>query len=113
MEIDLEEKGAVGLIRLAGKLTAVEAPELEREVRRLAETDGLSYLLIDLKELEYISSAGLRVLLLGAKMMDTKGGQVFLCALRDNVREVFDISGFTSLFRMYDTEEEARASCVS
>ncbi len=113
MEISLEKKGTCGIIRLAGKLTAVEAPELEQEVRQLAGKDGLTCLLIDLKDLEYISSAGLRVFLLGAKMMDAKGGRVLLCALRENVREVFDISGFTDLFGIYGAEEEALASCES
>ena len=107
MEITVEEKNGASVVRLKGKLTAIEAPELENEVRRLTGDEESGRLLIDMKELEYISSAGLRILLLGAKAMKAKNGELFLCALRENVKEVFDISGFTALFKIFPSEEAA------
>ncbi len=107
MEITVEEKNRASVLRLKGKLTAIEAPELENEVRRLIGNGEIGRLLIDMKDLEYISSAGLRVFLIGAKAMKAKNGELLLCALRENVQEVFDISGFTALFKIFPSEEAA------
>jgi anti-anti-sigma factor len=68
---------------------------------------GNDRLLIELSQLEYISSAGLRVLLVVAKRIQQKGGKVVLCALVPNVKEVFEISGFSSIFKIFDTVEDA------
>ncbi len=113
MEIKNEEINGTTVVRLKGKLTALEAPDLEKEVRRLTGEEGHGRLLIDMKDLEYISSAGLRVLLLGAKGMKARNGELLLCGLRENVKEVFDISGFTALFKIFPSESEALASVAS
>lgn len=57
--------------------------------------------------MDYISSAGLRVLLMAAKKTAKLKGKVVLAALCANVKEVFDIAGFTSIFTITDTQEEA------
>jgi anti-sigma B factor antagonist len=92
------------VVRLKGRLDATNAPDLERELTPIIEgTEGT--LLINMKDLDYISSAGLRTLLLGAKLLKNKGGALALCALQEAVREVFDIAGFTELFPIYESEE--------
>ena len=68
---------------------------------------GNDRLLIELSQLEYISSAGLRVLLVVAKRIQQKGGKVVLCALVPNVKEVFEISGFSSIFKIFDNTADA------
>jgi anti-anti-sigma factor len=94
------------VVRLKGRLDATNAPDLERELNpTIEETEGT--LLINMKDLDYISSAGLRVLLLGAKKMKNAGGALALCSLQETVKEVFDISGFTAMFPIYDNENEA------
>ena len=99
------------VVRLKGRLDATNAPDLERELGSIIDRASVT-LLVNLKDLDYISSAGLRTLLMAAKAMKKKGGAVALCALQAPVREVFDIAGFTGLFPIYDTEEVAVGESV-
>lgn len=78
----------------------------EREI--LAEIDsGARRFVIDLSQLDYISSSGLRVILLAAKRLNSTAGKLVLCCLTDNVRQVFELAGFLSLFRFYGSRDEA------
>lgn len=108
MEIKQETTGPITILHLAGRLDANTAGELESTMVPIIN-DGTSQLIIDFAELEYISSAGLRVLLLGAKLTKKAGGKVVLCQLRDFIREIFEIAGFMPIFTVTDTCEEAQA----
>lgn len=79
-------------IALVGRLDNNTAPELEKELEEILET--ASKLVIDMENLEYISSAGLRVILKAQKALAQKEG-LKLVNVSDLVREVFDITGFT------------------
>ena len=89
------ENGLVN-VKVEGRLDASSSIEAQKELERMLEADS-SKLLVDLSGLEYISSAGLRVLLVVAKKMQQKGGKIVLAALTPNVKEVFEISGFSSI----------------
>ncbi|OGV54431.1 MAG: hypothetical protein A2017_03910 [Lentisphaerae bacterium GWF2_44_16] len=104
--IQNEENGIVNL-SISGRLDAVSAVEADREFNSVLDS-GKTKLLIDLGELEYISSAGLRVLLVVAKRIQQKGGKVVLCKLAENVKEVFEISGFSSIFKIFTVTDEAK-----
>ena len=67
-------------------------------------------LVLNLKELEYISSSGLRVLLAALKRATKRQGDVRLACLQPSVKDVFNIAGFTQLFKIYDEEEDAISS---
>ena len=94
MEIkkELNEKELV--ITLKGRLDTMTAPELEAELK--TSLDGVEKLVIDMAELEYISSAGLRVLLSAQKTMNRQGEMVVRNA-NDQIKEVFDLTGFNEL----------------
>jgi anti-anti-sigma factor len=100
-----EEKGAV-IATIKGRVDAVTAPELEKQLTELIDT-GKNILITDLGELEYISSAGLRVILSTAKKLKTNQGDLILTGLHGTVKEVFEISGFISIFKIFDTAEAA------
>ena len=102
------ENGLVN-VKVEGRLDASSSIEAQKELERMLEADS-SKLLVDLSGLEYISSAGLRVLLVVAKKMQQKGGKIVLAALTPNVKEVFEISGFSSIFKIFDTVEESAAT---
>ncbi len=68
---------------------------------------GNKKLIINLDDLNYISSAGLRVLLSANKLMKNKEGEIRLCGLNDTVKEVFEISGFHMIFPIFQSESEA------
>jgi len=105
MEISKHENDGVVMVSLIGRLDAASAGDTEADLKELAVDK--SKILVDLSALEYISSAGLRVLLVLAKIMRQHNAKMCLCALRDSVSEVFDISGFSAIFDIAATEQEA------
>ena len=82
----------------AGRLDTMTAPELEAELK--ASLPGVTELTFDLKDLEYISSSGLRVLLSILKQAKSVGSRVVLKNVNEVIRDVLDISGFISIFEM-------------
>jgi anti-anti-sigma factor len=101
-----ERRTATGWLIMApsGRLDAHTAPAAERELAARA-TDGVR-LAIDLAGVDYLSSAGLRILLATLKLAQARGGQVALLGARENVKEVLDVSGFTSIFQLPADERE-------
>lgn len=81
-------------IALEGRLDTVTAPELEAELKD--SLDNVTELVMDMKELEYISSAGLRVLLTAQKNMNQKGSMK-LINVNETVMEIFDVTGFVDI----------------
>ena len=82
-------------ISLAGRLDTVTSPDLESELK--TALDSATELIMDFTKLEYISSAGLRVLLSAHKKMDAKGGKMKLININEMVREVLEVTGFMSV----------------
>ena len=106
MEISEKDVGNVKIISVGGRLDAYAANDVERKLDSLI-TAGHVCLVVDLSRLEYISSSGLRVLLAGIKRVKKERGDIRLACLQPSVQEVFDMAGFTQLFRMFGKEEEA------
>ncbi len=109
MEIVREKINAVAVLNLQGRLNIASAPDLETAFAELSKA-GEKKILVDCRELEYISSAGLRVLLAAVKVQKKDLGIVALSALSANVKQVFEISGFTSIFPIYASKEDAIAA---
>ncbi len=109
MEITETRKDGVVVLGVTGRLDASNAGSLEEKLLALIAA-GEQRLLVDAGKLDYISSAGLRVLLVGAKRLTPAGGKLLLCGLKDQIKEVFDIAGFSSIFPIYATPEEAVAA---
>lgn len=95
----------VDLLSVEGKIDANNSKELE-EILLNTISRGSTKILLDLQGLEYISSSGLRALLMAVKALDKKG-VLALCSLQPQVSQIFHISGFDTLFPVYDTREEA------
>ena len=93
MTIEKKQNGTALEIALEGRLDTTTAPELEKELNGLG---GVTELTLDLSKLEYISSAGLRVLLSAHKIMSRKGGMK-LTHVNELVQEVFDVTGFADI----------------
>ena len=97
MEFAQDRVGEVAIVKLVGRLDSSTAPPAEENFARVL-AGGALHLAIDMSNLEYISSAGLRVLLVVAKKVQQGQGKVVLFGLVRNVREVFSISGFDRIF---------------
>lgn len=93
------------VVQPVGRLDSTSSPELERVLVENLDA-GTKRLLFDFSSLDYISSAGLRVVLLAGKRLRPVQGKMALVGMRDVVREVFEMSGFLSLFAVADTVEE-------
>ncbi len=106
--MELIEKKESGILVLAikGRLDAVTAPSFGEKIAQLIN-GGETKFVLDLEGLEYVSSAGLREFLKVAKELKKIKGKLALCAMKDYVREIFDMSGFASLIPILDTAEAA------
>lgn len=106
VDITQEKADSINIVALKGRLDAGTSGSLEDALTALVDA-GEAKALVDCRELDYISSAGLRVLLAAAKQFKKLNGSIALSALNPNVKQVFEISGFTSIFPIYATREEA------
>ena len=106
MQITTRESYDVLVVDIEGRLDTNTSGDGYDEMVRIAK-GGNKKIVVNLKELEYVSSAGLRVLLLVAKLVQASGGQVKFCEPSDQVKQALEISGFNSLLKLYGSEGEA------
>lgn len=108
MQINYErEKGAL-IAKVEGRIDGSNAREFENTLKDAINDDDQSVIL-DFGELSYISSAGLRAVLLIAKGLRQREAKFALCALSDSIQEVFEISGFDQIISIHATRAEALA----
>ena len=105
MEFRTVEDSGVLVIGVSGRLDSMTSPTLEQEVRRQLEA-GHARIVFDLAALQYISSAGLRVIILAAREIRGKGA-VALAAPTPHVQQVLDIAGVTVFAKIYSAATEA------
>lgn len=94
METSKNREGDKLTLAVSGRLDTTTAPELDAELKEALE--GVTELVMDFSELEYISSAGLRVLLTAQKTMNNQGSME-LTGCNDTVKEIFEVTGFDSI----------------
>jgi anti-sigma B factor antagonist len=109
MEIAETKHNDVVVLGLTGRLDANTAGALEEKMLSLID-GGAQRLVVDARDLDYISSAGLRVLLVAAKRLRAVHGTVALAALKAHIKEVFDVAGFSSVFPIHPHREAALAA---
>ena len=105
MEIAENKAGEIWMVTLAGRLDAVSSPQLENRLMASIEA-GQRKLAVNFTRTDYISSAGLRVLLSSVKRLGSDG-QLVLFGLQESVRKVIDIAGFSSVLAIVGSEQEA------
>ena len=106
MEIKQQKEGDVVLLGLEGRLDTLSSRTLDTHLKELIE-GNTHQILIDFSQLEFISSSGLRVLLSLGKQINRLKGSLALCTLQDRVMDVFDMAGFSTLFEIFPSKEEA------
>lgn len=94
---------------VSGRVDSANAKDLDQELGSVID-QGASRLVVDCADLSYISSAGLRALLVAIKKTNAAGGGVAMCQVPPHIREVLEVSGFTRLTKVFDDEAKAKAS---
>jgi len=109
MELTIERDGSAVTAKVNGRIDSTNARDFEEAIRTKIE-DGDSAVIMDFENPSYISSAGLRAVLMTAKALRGRNAGLALCALSDPVREVFRISGFDSIVGIHPSRADALAS---
>ena len=106
MEIRATEQDGIDILALAGRMDATTTPEFESAARALL-AQGKNRVIVDMADLEYISSAGLRGILGLVKSIKAASGRLAFCSLQPMAAEVFRISGFNAMLTVRGSREEA------
>ena len=109
MEISIRKVNDVLVVDMAGRLVTETSGYASDEMVQIAKS-GNSKVVLNLDKLEYISSAGLRIILVAAKLLRTSGGELKICHANAIVNQVMETSGFKNLLPMYDSENNALAA---
>lgn len=105
MQISTRTSKDIHIVAITGSLDSTTSPEAQKSLD--AVVAGAKKVALDFSQLDYISSAGLRVLLGAAKQLRASGGTLGMFGLNQSVREVFEISGFSSILAVFPSEAEA------
>jgi anti-anti-sigma factor len=112
MQIETRKVYDVLVVDMSGRLDSNSSGDAGDRIVEIAQGDD-KRVLLNLDKLEYVSSAGLRVILRGAKLLQENRGELKICNARDGVKSVLESSGFNSLIRIYATEKEAFSAFVA
>jgi anti-anti-sigma factor len=97
---------AICILCPEGRIDGASGPTLDGEIAK-SIASGADRLLLDMTAVEYISSAGLRVVLHAARQIKSLGGRLVLCSLNDQTKDVFEISGFSRFLDIFHSRDEA------
>jgi len=106
MNVQVVSSADYTLVSVEGRIDTTNAGEFEKPMMEVIE-GGCTKLILDCSGLNYISSSGLRVFLVVQKKMMALKGQFRLCNLQPGIKEIFDISGFSSIFSVFPNQEAA------
>ena len=106
MNVQVSTSADYTVISVDGRVDTTNASELEKSIFEVIEGGGIK-IILDCSGLNYISSSGLRVFLVIQKKMMSLKGQFRLCSLQPGIKEIFDISGFSSIFSLFPDKDGA------
>ena len=111
-ECRVRHEGAVTVVRPCGQMDSGETDAFQAELMKALDRER-PRVVLDLEELAFVSSAGLRVLLLGAKAVERKAGLLLLCSLKPQIAELLHTAGFDRFLEIRDTRPDAVAEAGS
>ena len=106
MQIKEEKVNDIYIIKLGGRLDSNTYPGFEEKITRVIK-EGAHHLVIDFENIEYLSSAGVRVVLNATKNLEGRAGRLVLCSMSDYIKEIFEIAGFDSFLSIVANVDEA------
>lgn len=106
MEILESRQNDICIFSIHGRLDSNTSAELDKRIL-LSLDNGAKHIIMECKQMDYITSAGLRIVVKTAKKMKSGSGQFILCAMADYVREIFEIAGFDRFLPIVPTLDDA------
>jgi anti-sigma B factor antagonist len=106
MQLTEIKQNDILVFKLDGRLDSKTSPDFEEKISK-AKDEGILEMIFDFENLDYISSAGLRVILKTTKDISRQGGKLFLCSMQDYVKEVFEIAGFDAFLPIAASLDDA------
>ena len=107
MDIKIRESGEIRVVDLIGRLDTGTSPAAESAINKLLETGHIK-VIINLAKTEWVSSSGLRVFLVTAKKLSALKGKLRICRPNEVVKEILDISGFSTILNVRASEDAAQ-----
>ncbi len=112
MDISVKKDSKCTVVEIKGRLDTTNYMALENNLNQMIQ-NGEHTLLIDCVNLDYVSSSGLRVFLVALKKLNQINGKFVMCNLQENIQEIFEVSGFIGIFKVYKSKEEAIEACLN
>ncbi len=106
MEIIEKKMDSCTVLSIIGRLDTTNYSILEKKLMEMIANQQ-DRIVVECSKMDYVSSSGLRILLMALKKITLSKGKFVLCGLQDNIREIFEISGFTNIFEIHPAQEEA------
>lgn len=106
MELTEKKENGIIIITISGRLDVTNSEIVEKKFIETIES-GETKIVVDCENLHYISSSGLRAFLLLVKKLNTMNGKCIISSLQPDIKEIFDISGFSSIFIIADNKQDA------
>ncbi len=107
MEIKQTQEGKRFVLAIEGRLDTLNYSSFEQKLKELTAAEA-NEIIVDCAKMDYVSSSGLRIFLMFLKAMKAKNGRFILCSLQPNIREIFEIAGFISIFEIVDDLDAAQ-----
>ena len=107
MEVTNKIKGDAIIFYIDGDLTTTHSPEVQTEINDVLESTKCKLVVINVENVNFIASTGLRIILAVGKKLKTAGAELVVCSMNQTTKSVFKMSGFAKLFKTFGTEEEA------
>ena len=107
-EIETVNQEGVVVLNLKGRIDATNSNEVHEKISDELK-GGCNKMVVNFSDVNYISSAGLRVLIFATKSFSKSDGSFAICSLNDNIKKIFEISGLLSIFNIHDGMEQAVA----
>jgi anti-sigma B factor antagonist len=109
IDIDSRDENGIMVVEIEGKLNTGASPDAEKFLNSLLD-DGATKILLNMEDMDFISSTGLRVILSTGKKLAAVSGKLIICNPNLTVMDVLKMSGFSQMFKVFDSEEEALSS---
>lgn len=107
MNLQITNRDGYTVVSIHGRIDTINAANFEAQLMEVLDKEGVAHLVLDCDGLDYISSSGLRIFLVAQKKAMATQGKLLLSNLQPAIKEIFDISGFSTIFSIYPDTETA------